>query len=218
MRFAVIPTHNKPDELHECLASLIGQVNVAIVIDNASDPPVDIPTTTDLPIIIVRDPEQPPNLSRLWNIGIRMARNLMGEDEDNHIAILNDDAVVPPGWADSLINVMQTLKATAACTDPWRTSGHPVQHRGAILSVMERMVGWAFILDGNAPILADEDLRWWYGDTALDLEARRLGGTVIVPGPPVANKHANMSTTGLLAEQAGKDRATYEIKYGHLPW
>ena len=66
--------------------------------------------------------------------------------------------------------------------------------------------------------LANEDLRWWYGDNDIDMKARRLGGTLILPGPVPSNRLANQSTTGILAEQAGKDRATFESIYGPVPW
>lgn len=228
MRYAVIPTHNRPVDLQETINSVQDQVDYIIVIDNASTPPVEF-TTEGAAALIIRDQEQPPNLSRLWNLGIAMANHLEGRglDDDEEfnnfwIAILNDDVIVPPGWMDSMVDALDAMCASVACTDPHAVSGprrlyaagdqyHPIE-------LMNRMVGWAFVLDGGDGIMADEDLRWWYGDTAIDVLARKKYGTVIVPGPAVLNRYANASTTGILAEQAGRDRATFIAKYGPLAW
>lgn len=225
MRYAVIPTHNRPDDLQACIDSIGPQVDYVIVIDNASYPPADPIFTKDTLGLIVRDPQQPPNLSALWNIGIAMANHLEGTNLDEYeefndfwIAILNDDVIVPPEWMDRMVYELRETPASVACTDPHATSGPPRHYQTPLTSVMNRMVGWAFVLDGADGIMADERLRWWYGDTAIDVMARRKYGTVIVPGPAVINRYANLSTTGILAEQAGKDRATFEANYGPVPW
>lgn len=225
MRYAVIPTHDRPGDLQECIDAIGPQVDYVIVIDNASYPPADPVFTKSTLGLIVRDPTQPPNLSALWNIGIAMANHLEGtnlddgvEVDDFWIAILNDDVIVPPGWMDQMVRELADMPASAACTDPHSSSGGARLYEGPLTSVMERMVGWAFVLDGADGIMADERLKWWYGDTAIDVMARQKYGTVIVPGPAVLNRYANQSTTGLLAEQAGKDRATFESIYGPVPW
>ena len=70
--YAIIPTHNRPDHVVQCVAAIQPQVDLIQVIDNASDPPVTRsmfgnPTT----MLLTRHMMQPPNLSALWNIGIR---------------------------------------------------------------------------------------------------------------------------------------------------
>lgn len=64
LTFAVIPTHDRPAELLQTIASLGLPPDRVLVIDNASTPPV-----ADIAAQVVRDEEQPPNISRLWNIG-----------------------------------------------------------------------------------------------------------------------------------------------------
>lgn len=230
MHFAVIPTHNKPTELRECLASLRGQIDHAIVIDNASDPQVEIMDLVDdgFAITVIRDPEQPPNLSRLWNTGIKVAQTLQGwnADEANagldfFIAIINDDVIVPPGWMGYVVDNMMVHDASAGCISTF-TNFAGLKTRPPV-NAYDRLTGWAFVLDGEDGILANEELRWWYGDNDIDMKARARGGTLILPprieqvGVP-NNRHANLSTTGILAEQAGRDRALFESIYGPVPW
>ena len=218
MLAAVIPSRDRPADLQRCLESLTGQVDVAIIVDNGSSPPIDPADISKiLPVIVIRDPQQPPNLSQLWNVGIAAVAALAG-NECWHVAIVNDDAVVPPVWMGSLVSAMEIRGATAGCYDPHSPVGMPRLYREPLISVMDRMVGWAFVLHGCDGLMADEDLRWWYGDTAIDVQARKMGGTLIMPGDQVHNYRANASTTGILAEQAGRDRATFEAKYGPVPW
>lgn len=222
-KYAVIPTHNRPVELRECLASLAEQVDEAFVIDNASYPPVPpaaFETDAFPAVTTFYDDEQPPNLSRLWNRGLQVADGLdrpwIGAEW--FIAVLNDDTIVPPGWLDHVVGMMQATGAAAGCTSEHADAMR--LHTGPLRSVFDRITGWAFVLRGSVGIRADENLRWWYGDTAIDVEARRRGGLVISPGPIVVNRYPNASTTGLLAEQAGRDRATFlaNPNYGDLPW
>ena len=229
MRYAVIPTRNRPTDLRECLDSLKDQVDHAIVVDNGSEPPLrgrDY-KYEKMAVTIIRDSEQPPNLSRLWNVGIKATQRIEGWDElgysdpnvaetDNYyIAIVNDDTIVPPGWVDLVVGHMQARKASAGCTAHVAVDDLKANRpRGA----HDRLCGWAFILNGNDEIFANELLRWWYGDNDIDNKARSLGGTLFVPGPVPLNRYANSTTTGILAEQAGKDRATFELIWGPVPW
>lgn len=224
--YAVIPTHNRPVELDECLRSLRGQIDHAIVIDNASDPPVDAEAmaTYGFAVTVIRDAEQPPNLSRLWNIGIKAAGILEGWDGESSldnffIAILNDDVIVPPAWMYYATDNMTIHNASAACVTQF--IARPTLKTNPPVSAFDRLTGWAFVLDGADGILANEDLRWWYGDNDIDMKARAKGGTLLLPalsGRIPTNRWANVSTTGILAEQAGKDRATFEAIYGPVPW
>lgn len=219
LKIAIVPTHDRHEDLLACAASLTGQADHLLVIDNASTPAVDprlVQVALEgLSVACISDSEQPPNLSRLWNVGLEYAEKIAAGDEF-FVAVLNDDAVVPPGWFDHVVGAMQATGAAAGCTsehaDVMRL------HTGELRSVFARITGWAFVLRGSAGIRADERLRWWYGDTAIDVEARRRGGLVISPGFIVKNRYPNASTTGVLAEQAGRDRATFIELYGPVPW
>jgi hypothetical protein len=75
------------------------------------------------------------------------------------------------------------------------------------------MTPHAFVIRGETGMRADEAMRWWYFDSDLDQRARLAGGVLYVRGPQVTNSLANTTTTGVLAEQAEKDRAVFEAKW-----
>ena len=121
-RVAVVATHNRPAELARLIEAIAPQCDRMIIIDNASDPPVPRFEIGEWPagrsgephscwIKVIRDDEQPPNLSRLWNIGLDAARRCAWMDavepEAYDVAVLNDDAVPPPGWWDAVSGAMR---------------------------------------------------------------------------------------------------------------
>lgn len=232
-RVAVVATHNRPAELARLIAAVAPQCDHIVIVDNASDPPVPRYEIADWPagrsgepmscwVKVVHDDEQPPNLSRLWNVGIDIAYRLHRRTSEFDVAVLNDDAIPPPGWWDAVSGAMRRLGAAAGCADPFRDTlpagAAVVYGADAPMSVTTRLAGWAFILRGELGLRADERLRWWCGDDLLSLQARERGGLVHVSGFPVPNTGANSSTTGVLAEQAGRDMQTFVDICGRRPW
>jgi hypothetical protein len=228
MRYAVIPTRNRPGDLADCVAAIWPQTDEIIIIDNG-DPAVDpgggyrsAPEAT----LVIGEPTQPPNLSRLWNLGLRACHdNYTGQRPAGmntwQIAVLNDDAIVPDGWMDACCDALAETGAAAACSDPYGILTEPLVHtEPGPVDLRTRLCGWAFVLRGETGLLADEDLRWWYGDDMLDWRARELGGTVVIPGYPVQHRYPNASTTAspALAAQAALDRETFIAKWGQAPW
>lgn len=214
-KFAVIPTHNRPEQLWACVNLVAPQVDEIIVIDNASAPPM---TSGDDRVNLFYDPEQPPNLSRLWNLGLGMAATFAKDDglDEWYVAILNDDALPPSGWMNNVVQAMQRTGAVAGCSHPF---GGQEQLLGAGVgpSVGTRLTGWAFVL--RQPGLAlDEQFGWWAGDDDLSMRARQGGGLVYAAGFPVPNTLANSSTNGVLAEQAARDMQAFVDKWGQRPW
>lgn len=226
-RAAVIATHNRLAELMHCVEAIRPQVDVLVVVDNASTPPVhyhDFDEDTGLPSFLIHDPEQPPNLSRLWNVGLARVRRAYEASMIRkwNVAILNDDAIPPPGWFDAVAGAMRDHGADAASSDPFDQMPVGMAARmgaGAPMSVHTRLAGWAMMLRGEwEGARFDERLRWWFGDDELSLRAREAGGLVHVGGFPVPNTGADSSTRGVLAEQAGRDRATFVQITGRQPW
>lgn len=218
-RYAVIATRDRPAELAAVFKVLSFDAVRVIVVDNGSSPPImATPQTPGCTVIF--DGEQPPNLSRLWNLGLEQAAKLAAEAAQSEwdVAVVNDDAVIPGGWFDACVDAMRFHGAAAACSDPHGRLTAPLLKTAPDRDVFTRMCGWAFVLRGEAGMRFDERFRWWWGDSDLDARARVAGGMVIIPGYPVGNVHANSTTTGVLAEQAGRDRATYEAKHGSAPW
>lgn len=223
-RYALIPTHNRPVELAACIRSLAWQAHTFVVVDNACDPPVDTyrllfgdPLCR---VVIIRDEEQPPNLARLWNVGLDLVAKLAtsaGLDEWD-VAVLNDDAIVPPGWFAACTAAMRAGPAVVACSGPHGPLDQLVLKTAPDNDIRSRMCPHAFVTRGEVGLRADESMRWWYFDTQWDLDARAAGGVALIAGYPTQNTRANSSTVGALAEQAAIDRATFAAKHGAAPW
>lgn len=220
-KYAIVLTHNRPELLELCVAAIGPQVDLTIIIDNASDPPV-MNTFKPNPSIVVRDSEQPPNLSRLWNVGMNsVALHAEVSDEQTwDIAFLCDDALVPAGWFDIVATGMREHDATVASTHCANPVSAPILKTAPDGDVWNRMCPWAFIMRGERSFPADEDLKWWWGDTYVDFTARENGGMVIVPGPVVVNQKMNEFTATYpgLMQQSGDDGNTFARKYGGRPW
>jgi hypothetical protein len=215
-RYAVIATRDRPTELADVVDALHVQDVHPIVVDNGSGPPASPPAVCT----VLVEPEQPPNLSRLWNLGLGAADELAVGAGLNRwdVAVVNDDAVLPDGWFDACATAMRQHGAAAACTDPHGRLTAPLLKTSPDRDVFTRMCGWAFLLRGELRLRADERLRWWWGDTHLDFSARSAGGMLIIPGPSVGNRYANSTTVGALAEQAERDRAMFASIWGQAPW
>lgn len=224
-RYALIPTHNRHAMLDELVERITPEVDMIVVVDNASSPPVNAidlrfqPEATG--VIVVYDSEQPPNLSRLWNVGFDQIANhaTLADESRWDVAVLNDDALPPAGWFARTADKMREYGAGAACVKPM-TERLLTEPRPGLF---ERMDGSAFIVRGEltrpgGQLRADERLRWWGGDNQLDMNARSSGGMLILHGEHVPNRHANQSTVGVLAEQAGRDRETFREINGWYGW
>lgn len=217
--FAVIPTHNRHEELARLVTYLRTEDVTVVVIDNASQPRVfdTLPTFTEL--LVIRDDEQPPNLSRLWNVGFDAVRELCSQESAWNVGVFNDDTVLPPGWWRYVETGLRydERHPVLACTDAYDQGTHVFRTEPGG-DITRRMCPWAFMVRGEAGLRADEELRWWWGDTDLEWRATRAGGILILPGYTAANTCANSTTVGVLAEQAGRDRETFRRKWGSNPW
>lgn len=216
-RYAVIPTHNRPARLLALVVSLGAQCDHIVIVDNASTPPVDqqhlqasVPEHCE--VIVLRDEQQPPNLSRFWNLMFDLcetyASNASSKEWD--VAVFNDDSVVPAGW----YNVV----ATALREHETAVIAHTTPTTPALLTELHndhrnRMTPHAFVIRGELGMRSDDSMHWWYQDTDLDLRARLAGGVLSVKGPRVVNALANSTTVGALAERAQRDREAFEAKW-----
>jgi len=218
-RYAVVPTHNRPERLAALVTALAPQVDHIVVLDNASDPPVDwsvlaaaaLPATAE----VLRDPEQPPHLSRFWNVlfdAVAKHASAAGHEMWD-VAVFNDDAIVPSGWFDVCSTVLRGHETAVVA----HTGTVPVHRQDLVATVdyprEKRMCPWAFLVRGETGLRADESMRWWYFDDDFNRQAIDAGGVMAVPGPLVINANAVESTTGVLAEQAELDRKTFEAKW-----
>lgn len=224
-RYALIPTHNRPDELARLVGQLEPWADTIVIIDNASQPPVseiDFCRFPGTSVVVVEVPDQPPNLYRLWNIGFTeiATKELIADARPRQwdVAVLNDDTLLPDGWADYVSGHLRTSTAAIACTFPFPHPGEAMLKTRADGNIRTRMCPHAFIIRGELGLRADENFGWWWGDTDLDWQACGKGGVLLLPGEIPANTLANSTTVGVLAEQAGRDGQYFAAKWGFRPW
>lgn len=219
-RVAVIPTRDRHDMLRDCINSVAWQVDTVFVIDNGSAPPIDgsaWPNVTVLPL-----PEDPPNISRLWNCGLgagRRAARGVGSLSEWDAAVLNSDVVVPPGWVEALSSAMRSTTAVLAYPDQCGGTQQILHTKAEPVDLRQRITGYAYMLRGESGLRADESMAWWFSDDSLDWEARELGGALLVPGIPVEHRDPNgsMRDRPELNEQAARDRDTFIALHGKAP-
>lgn len=220
-RAAVIPTRNRHDMLTDCINSVVDQVDRVIVIDNLSDPPIE-PEPWDGKVGVAALPIDPPNISTLWNVGLALAdasaRRAGAETWD--IAVLNSDVVLPTGWFGGLSVAMRSTTAVLAYPDQHGGTRQILHTRAEPIDLRQRITGFAFMMRGETGQRFDEDLAWWYGDDSADWWAREHGGALLVPDLQVEHRCPNgsMYERPELGEQAGRDRETFQRKWGRTPW
>lgn len=220
---AVIATHDRPEDLADCVAAIAPQVHHVIVIDNASEPPY--PGCSDVSHVI-HDREQPPNLSRLWNIGIDWSDYRARENDTTRwdTLILNDDFVAGPRFVERLQNALRADHAVVASPYAFGAGGPErvdvYEETGTLRSLDTRMAGFAFMIRGESGLRMDESLRWYFGDDDIAQQACASGGRVVVHGLTWEHRHPDVSTHTHpeLAEQAHRDRAGFVTKWGFEPW
>lgn len=222
-RVVVVPTYNRPDVLLRCLEAAVPQADMVIVVDNSDDPALywAAPASPMAQRVrILRAPMRPPNLSKLWNIGLVQASYWAQATEHDvwDVAVLNDDAIIPSGWFEAVATAMRRSGAAAGSTGLGSGLTAIVHNEPGTTNLAYRLQGHAFVLRGEAGLRADERLAWWCGDNDLDMQARLKGGTLIMGGWPVVHLHPDESTRGELAAQTGIDMATFVDKWRFRPW
>lgn len=227
--YAVIPTRDRHDMLVDCIESLLAgpQVMRIVVVDNGSEQPVSAGPWGDW-VTVVRWPEDPPNISRLWNLGLawvaadmqRMQqRGGLGWEEWD-VLVVNDDVICPPDLVETLRKRMRARGATMAYPDQSGGREEALHTVPGPVPLGQRITGYAFMLRGETDLRADESMAWWFSDDSLDWEARERGGSLLVPGIPVQHRAPDVQTNARpeLVEQTRRDRETFINRWGKAPW
>lgn len=208
--YAVVPSEGRRC-LHDCLAALREQVDLVVLVANNGYSGLD---TID-PVGIVPDPGADRNISRWWNLGLDAVARLAVDRQLPrwNTVVLNDDTIMRPGAVETLVSGLRRHKGAqlAFCGPEERLLRAPGP---------DRITGWCFALRGEGGLRADEELVWWAGDNSLDWDARRNGGSVIVPGVEHTHLHPNgytVANTGL-GQQAGRDMELFVKKWGRPAW
>jgi glycosyltransferase involved in cell wall biosynthesis len=227
----IILTHNRPELLARVVAAAGPQFDHLVVVDNASDPPINHEALRDFygkgaPLVVLPIPDQPPNISRMWTQALGYARvnvkafYLSSPAERWNVVLLCDDITLPDGWVSLVASGMREHGAAAACTHPIRSIAQSIVKTAPDSDIMNRMTGWAFMLAGELGLEPSLGLEWWWVDTDLDWQARTRGGMVILPGPVVVNERPNDFTVNRpeLGQRAGEDGKAFAEIWGWRPW
>lgn len=220
-RAAVIPTRDRHDMVADCINSVVDQVDTVIVVDNQSDPPIDVEPWHSK-VIRLAAPMDPPNISALWNKGIELAdtgATLRGAEQWD-IAVLNSDVIVPPGWVDALSRAMRSTTAVLAFPDQHGGTQQILHVKAGPVDLRTRLTGYAFLMRGENALRLDESMAWWYSDDDIFYRGCEAGGALLVPGLAVEHRCPNgsMHERPELHEQAARDRETFIKKWGKPPW
>jgi GT2 family glycosyltransferase len=152
LRFAIIPTRDRPEEYAACLAAIAPQVDDIVTVCHGGS------SASYATGALISYAHESPNISAMWNLGLDAIADRLALLADGltvppyDVAILNDDAVVPPHWFDHLGH-MHLLDAAAACVDQHGRLDAPLVHRApGRVDLRERLTGYAFVLDGTRGI------------------------------------------------------------------
>jgi len=219
LRGSLILTHNRPELLAECITAIKPQVDLVLVVDNASDPPARV--EQDVHVLYV--PDQPPNLANLWNQGwdwFAKFSHQYNEHDGLDIAVLCDDAIVPEGWFAAVTAAMRQTGAAVGCSNPFGSVHPPVLKTQPDNNIAARMPGWAWVTDADKGLRADESMHFWWCDSDIDWQSRAAGGMVMIGGYLVPNMRPNefLMQRPDLGEQAGRDGEAFAAKWGYRPW
>lgn len=170
-RYAVIPTRDRPEDYARAVTAIRCQIDDLITVAHHR-------ARYALGNVIGYD-EEPPNISRMWNLGLDRAAELAGS-EPHLVAILNDDAEVPWNWFGTVERAMAEEQTVLG-------SGRNSTYR------TRRMIcGYAFVLRGGT-LRPSENWEWWCSDDYLALAAERLwGGRTYLSDLRVPHRHREL--------------------------
>jgi hypothetical protein len=211
-KFCIIPTNGRPC-LKECIEAIRWQVDEVVLVEGGPDAQM---LASEFPII--REPDL--NISKWWNLGLNL---IEGKARDKgqvqwDVAVLNDDAIVPPGWMDAVSSAMREQKAAAGCSGGTAVPHQVLHQEPGPVGLITRMKGFAFVLAGEKGLRANEKLTWYFSDDHVDWMARKLGGMVMVPGLGVDHLHPNAQMTPQMQAQVAQDAADFYGYWGMRPW
>ena len=215
--FAIIPTNGRPC-FKECLEAVAGQVDRVIAVEGGPNAEYLGMREGQWDVSIIREPEL--NISRWWNLGLSLIndRARAGHWPAWNVVILNDDAIIPPGWVKAVVHAMRDSKAAAGCSG--NPTPFPVVHLApGPVDLSTRLQGYAFVLAGEKGVRANEMLHWYFSDDHVDWMSRQQGGVISIPGYHVRHLYPNGQVTPELQVQIAKDAEAFTAYWaGMRPW
>jgi GT2 family glycosyltransferase len=184
--YAVIASKDRPEMLARLRAQLEDQTSAVFVFDNGSAEPI--------PDAIKAEGW---SLTRMWNVGLDLAKQTAAGAPYN-VIVINDDVEVPNEFAAQLEAGLRSHD------DHWLAypnhrdldipPGEAVRTQSDELAG-QTLSGWAFMVRGEAGLHFDEQFTWWYADSDLERQVRERGKfTVCVGGCEVRHLDPLRST------------------------
>lgn len=204
--FLTFPTAGSHLELMNSLISDSGLPleNIVVVVTRKG---VELPSG----IGVIEDLASP-NIQRWWNIGIDECVR-RGATE---VAVVNDDISLNE---ESLRRLGEALLSTGATVaSPSRPPSRDGVYRKRLVPYSPRLWGCFWVLDATSTLRPDEDFVWWYGDSDLDIRARRDHAGVVNVNVFYEHHFPGQGTirNSELQEQSNLDAVTYQRKYARM--
>jgi hypothetical protein len=206
MLFMTIPTAGSHPALLNNLIQDCGlsYENIIIV---STRPGVTVP-----PGVVLIEDHGSPNIQRWWNRGIAEAQ-IRGATA---VAVLNDDIRISSDTLHQLHSKLVSEGATIA--SPSRPPTRDRLYKRPLVPYEPRIWGCLWVLDLSSTLRPDERYVWWYGDSDLDIRARKYFRGVV--NVNVDYEHLNpgvgTSQSPQLQVQSDRDAETFQQDYARM--
>ena len=171
----------------------------------ATKPNLDLPRGC----IVIEDLDSP-NIQRWWNLGIEESIKRGA----TAVAVLNDDLVINNKTLPTLHAELNRTGATIA--SPTRPDWGPGHYKNSNIFPYTPVIwGCLWMLDTAASLHTDPQYVWWYGDSDLDIKARRDYAGIVTAN--VYYEHffpgEGTNNSSSLTAQTARDAETFESNY-----
>lgn len=204
MLFLTIPTANTHPELLENIIAISTIPRERIVLI-ATRPNLDLPNGCT----VIEDLGQP-NIQRWWNRGIEESIKRGA----TAVAVLNDDLVINEYTLHILHNELIRTKATIS--SPTRADWGPGLYKDSNIFPYTPVIwGCLWLIDATSRLRPDPNYVWWFGDSDLDIRARRDHSGIATADVYYEHFFAGEGTkkSEALSAQTNLDAKTFESNY-----
>ncbi len=206
MLFMTVPTAGAHPEL---LAELIRGCglpfeNIVVVVTR--------PGVATPPGVVVIEDLESPNIQRWWNRGISEA-HARGASS---VAVVNDDIRLGPAALTRLH--ARLIETGASIASPSRPPTRDRLYTRPLIPYEPRIWGCLWVLDLTSELRPDERYVWWYGDSDLDIRARRDYSGVVNVEVDYEHMYPGQGTAKSpeLQAQADRDAETFQRDYARM--
>lgn len=204
--FLTFPTAGSHPELMNNLIrdSGLPMENIVVVVTRKG---VKLP-----PGVVAIEDLDAPNIQRWWNIGIEECVRRGA----TRVAVLNDDISLNEESLRRLGDALDRTGATVA--SPSRPPSKDGVYRKRLIPYSPRLWGCFWVLDVTSSLRPDENFVWWYGDSDLDIRARRDHAGVVNVDVFYEHHFPGQGTIRdpKLQEQSNLDAVTFQRRYARL--